>query len=115
MRSMCIADTPRSAASRAGHGARRLALLGLALVCTIGCGSPAAHPVAQGAMSVRVSPERVAIRAIVSSEEVLVAAAYGRQENVAHEQMRSDHQDYLLRHLRVLADGRLIEGHAVGV
>jgi hydrogenase/urease accessory protein HupE len=104
----------RSLDSCAGRCGRRLVMLGLALVGMIGFGSLAAHPVAQGAMSVRVFPERIAIRATVSSEEVLIAAAYGREKNATYEQMRRDHQDYLLRHLRVLADGQIIEGHAIG-
>lgn len=74
-----------------------------------------AHPVSQGALEIVVFPERVSVTATVSMEEVLVAGAYGtRKEQSALEMMHS-HGNYLLAHLRVSADGRLLDGRVVKV
>jgi HupE / UreJ protein len=70
----------------------------------------AAHPVAQGALEVVVSPERVSVTARVSMEEVLVAAAYGAQKTTSVLEMVRTHGDYLLAHFRVAADGRPVHG-----
>jgi hypothetical protein len=75
----------------------------------------AAHPVAQGALEVVVSPERVNVTARVSMEEVLVAAAYGAQKSASVLEMLRAHGDYLLAHFRVVVDGRQLDGRVVKV
>ena len=74
-----------------------------------------AHPVAQGGLDLAVFADRVSVRARPSMEEVLVAAALGgRTERSLSEKVRA-HGDYLLRHLRVRADGSLLGGRVVQV
>ena len=96
----------------------KLAKPGLAmalLVAALHGGTAAAHPVAQGALDLAIAADRVSLRARPSMEEVLVAAAYGggRQQTLA-EKVRS-HGAYLLRHLRVSADGRALDGRVAQV
>ena len=75
----------------------------------------AAHPVAQGAMVITISPQKITVRATVSFEEVLVADAYGPESSRAQSATAraEKHSDYLLRHLRVSADGRRLTGERV--
>ena len=80
----------------------------------IGPAPVAAHPVAQGALQVVIFPDRVNVRATVSEEEVLVAAAYGAHPGSPSEAIAA-HGEYLLRHLRVTADGRPLEGSVAKV
>jgi hypothetical protein len=74
-----------------------------------------AHPVAQGAMVVAISPGQVMVRAIVTLEEVLVADAYGPESSRVKSQAEAAqrHGAYLLKHLRLSADGRRLEGERV--
>ena len=74
-----------------------------------------AHPVAQGAMLVTISPRQLTVRATVSLEEVLVAAAYGSESARAKSpvEMAQQHGAYLLEHLRISADGRRLHGRLV--
>ncbi len=74
-----------------------------------------AHPVAQGAMLVTISPQQLTVRVTVSLEEVLVAAAYGSESTRAKSpvEMAQQHSVYLLEHLRVSADGRRLHGRLV--
>jgi len=74
-----------------------------------------AHPVAQGALDVVIFPDRISVRAGVSTEEVLVAAAFGGRKSPSTVEMQRHHGDYLLLHLRVTADGRPLEGRVVRV
>ena len=78
-------------------------------------GLAGAHPVAQGAMAVTVSPRQIAVRATVTLEEVLIADAYGPQSSRAKSQADAAqrHGAYLLKHLRVTADGRPLSGEPV--
>jgi hydrogenase/urease accessory protein HupE len=71
-----------------------------------------AHPVAQGAMVVTISPQQVTVRVTVSLEEVLVANAYGPESSRAKSPIEAAqrHGAYLLQHLRISADGRHLEG-----
>lgn len=94
----------------------RLGLAGLAACAWWLSGqTAAAHPVAQGALELAVFPDRVSLRARPSMEEVLVAAAYGgRGERSLTETVRG-HGEYLLPHIRVTADGRLLSGRVVKV
>ena len=74
-----------------------------------------AHPVAQGAMLVTISPRQLTVRATVSLEEVLVAAAYGSESTQAKSPVEAgrQHGAYLLEHLRISADGGRLHGRRV--
>jgi len=74
-----------------------------------------AHPVAQGGLIVTISPSQLTVRATVSLEEVLVASAYGPESARAKSSAEAAqlHGPYLLEHLRISADGRLLHGHIV--
>ena len=90
-----------------------------ALICALACLTFAsrpvdAHPVAQGALDVVVFADHVSVRATVAEEEVLVAASYGSNPVPLVEAVRR-HGEYLLAHLRVTADGRLLEGRVAGL
>ncbi|MHA3771703.1 HupE/UreJ family protein [Verrucomicrobiota bacterium sgz303538] len=69
-----------------------------------------AHPVSQGAMEVAITPERVSIRVTTSNEEVLVATAFSGRQYASHLDAVRAHGEYLLTHLRVFADERLLVG-----
>lgn len=71
-----------------------------------------AHPVAQGAMAVTISPRQLDVRITVTLEEVLVADAYGSESARAKSpaEAAQRHGAYLLEHLRIDADGRRLRG-----
>jgi len=73
-----------------------------------------AHPVAQGGLELALFPDHVSVRVRPSMEEVLVASAFSGGDRSLSEQVRV-HGNYLLRHLRVRADGRLIGGRVLTV
>ena len=103
----------RGPASLLRHGAAT------ALICVLACLAFAsrpvdAHPVAQGALDVVVFADHVSVRATVAEEEVLVAASYGDNPLPLTEAVRR-HGEYLLAHLRVTADGHLLEGRVAGL
>jgi hydrogenase/urease accessory protein HupE len=102
---MCISDVRRVVGRFAG----------LVLVAAFAPRLLLAHPVAQGALDIVLSPARIAITATVSQEEVLVAAAYGSGDGGSFESRQRRHGDYLLQHLVVAADGRRLEGRTVSV
>src|SRR5215468_8647927 len=77
-------------------------------------GGANAHPVSQGALNIVIFPERVAVTARVSMEEVLVAAAYGGK-NLSTLEMLRQHGEYLLAHFRVSADGQRLTGRVVKI
>ncbi|MFH0341014.1 MAG: HupE/UreJ family protein [Chromatiales bacterium] len=105
---MCIVE-----AHRLGRGDwARYCLLALALCATRLAG---AHPVAQGALEIEILPGRIELRATVSREEVLVAAAFGGQEGIPYPVAVRHHGAYLLAHFQVWADGRALEGRALKV
>jgi hypothetical protein len=103
---MCTIDTPHAVV------ARRCVWL-ILVVALMPC-LLVAHPVAQGALDVAMLPERVVIHATVSTEEVLVAAAYGGDAGASFESKRRDHGEYLRQHLLVAADGRALNGRSIG-
>jgi hydrogenase/urease accessory protein HupE len=78
-------------------------------------GVAAAHPVAQGAMLVTISPRQLTVRTTVSLEEVLVAAAYepDSTQTKSPAEAARHHGAYLLEHLRISADGRRLRGNLV--
>ncbi|MFN2622086.1 MAG: HupE/UreJ family protein [Chthoniobacterales bacterium] len=87
----------------------------LAFVFCLLAGIASAHPVAQGAMVVTISPQQITVRATVTLEEVLVADAYGPESSRAKspDDAARRHGAYLLKHLRLSADGRPLEGEQV--
>jgi len=87
---------------------RRRFLLGT-LVAIACLQSAVAHPVAQGSLSVTVFPDRVRVQALLSTEEVLVAAS-GKQVLPSFEAAVRDHGGYLLDHLQLVVDGRRLQG-----
>lgn len=117
---MCIAEGQRRKGRRdRPQPAAREWCLGLALSClliwTVWGIEAEAHPVSQGAMEVALLPDRIEVRATVSSEEVLVAAAYSGQEGLSHLDQLRGHGRYLLAHLRISADGKALAGRVVRV
>jgi hydrogenase/urease accessory protein HupE len=74
-----------------------------------------AHPVAQGAMIVTIAPQQITVHVTVSLEEVLVADAYGPESSrgKSPEEAVQRHGAYLLKHFRISADGRPLEGEQV--
>ena len=111
----------RGAAIRAAaRSLSRLAILVPWLAaCALFAARSEAHPVAQGALEIVISPERVHVRATVSSEEVLVAAsaqsAGGALLQSSYLETVRGHGEYLLAHLRVMADDRRLEGRVIEV
>jgi hydrogenase/urease accessory protein HupE len=89
------------------------------LVCALGLAEPAlAHPVAQGALEVEVLPGRIHVQARVSGEEVFVANALAAKDEpkaVSLAEVWERHGRYLLRHLRVFADGQALPGRVLKV
>jgi hydrogenase/urease accessory protein HupE len=88
-------------------------LLGLILLSSWS-GVAYAHPVAQGVLEVDIFPDKIHARARVSNEEVFVQNALSsREENgrLTRDEMYRRHGDYLLQHIRLLADGKSLLGH----
>ena len=80
--------------------------------------SAQAHPVAQGALDLQISPDKIHLRLRVSGEEVMVADTFlagdkPRARSLAEVWQR--HGEYLLQHLKVFADGRRLTGSVVNV
>src|SRR6476469_6807009 len=84
----------------------------IAFVLCLSVGDARAHPVAQGGMVVTISRSQVTARLTVTLEEVLVADAYGPNSSRAKspDEAVQRHGAYLLKHLRLSADGRPLEG-----
>lgn len=74
-----------------------------------------AHPVAQGALDITIFSNHVNVRATVSNEEVLVAMTFSGRKTLPLIEMARLHGEYLLKHLYVTADGRLLDGRVVKV
>ena len=87
-----------------------VAMAGLAHLSRV---PPEAHPVSQGKLEIAVSPDRVSVRATVSNEEVLVAAATVGRGGASALEIRRAHGDYLLGHFHVTADGAALAGKVV--
>ncbi|MBC8002614.1 MAG: HupE/UreJ family protein [Opitutaceae bacterium] len=81
--------------------------------------SIAAHPVAQGAIEVRILPETIQVQARVSGEQIFVANTFSvpsdepKAGTLAEVWQR--HGQYLLRHLKVFAGDVRLTGRVVGV
>ena len=101
---------------------RRLRSAAVALVsglwlCTIGH-TAQAHPVAQGSMEVDVMSGKIRLSARVSLEEVLVQNALSSDATTARvepEEQRRRHGEYLLQHVRILADGHPLHGRVADI
>jgi hydrogenase/urease accessory protein HupE len=76
-----------------------------------------AHPVSQGSMEVTIFPERIELRARVSTEEVFVRRAFSPDVPAPAnlEEAWQDHGRYMLQHVRVFADGKLLPGRVAQV
>lgn len=76
-----------------------------------------AHPVAQGALEVRVEPGLVDASFRISNEQVFVASGLGTTEVAARtlEELWRDHGRYLLAHVSVIADGVRLSGEVTEV
>ena len=76
-----------------------------------------AHPVAQGALEVRVEPGSVSMSWRVSNEQVFVASGFGSPEVAARtlEELWRDHGRYLLAHVFLEADGVRSTGEVLEV
>ena len=77
----------------------------------------AAHPVAQGAMEIRIEADRINLRARVSNEQAFVAAAFTTTDESASNlaELWQAHGRYLLAHVHVAADGVALAGRLVQV
>ena len=97
-----------------------LAVLALACMALFFPARTLAHPVALGAIEVVIHPDRITLQAKVSVEEVCVSNAlrvndqqvYGAQQLLA---AYGRHGEYLLKHLRLHADGRELSGRVVKI
>ncbi len=89
----------------------------LLLVLLLAAPAAPAHPVAQGAMDVTVLAGVIEIRARVTNEEALVAAAFGggADAGATLEEVWQRHGEYLLAHLQLKADGRALSGKVTRV
>ena len=94
--------------------AGRLAALVVGLLALCLAAPALAHPVAQGALHVDIAVDRVTVRANVALEEAIVENAFGpaAQSAGSAADLRRNHAGYLLKHLRIYADGQRLTGHA---
>jgi HupE / UreJ protein len=122
--SLIEANTPRrlwSAVVRKVPDKARRVRPGLTLLCSFAgalfhaTGTVQAHPVSQGALEVAIFRDHIDVRATVTMEEVLVAAAYDGQHDLSQLERVRGHGEYLLLHLRVIANGKRLEGRVAGV
>jgi hypothetical protein len=64
-------------------------------------------------MEIVIAPDEVKVTAVVSSEEVLVASAFGAEKDDSPADKVRHHAEYLLAHVRIWVDGRLLQGRVV--
>jgi len=74
-----------------------------------------AHPVAQGSLQVQLLNRSLVLNFTVALEQVLVAAQAQSADGMIDETTLRKHSDYLLRHVRVEADGERLPGTALDV
>lgn len=91
-------------------------LLGALAVWMLGA-TAWAHPVAQGALEVRIAPHRLSIRARIAVEQVFVESSLAQPPRRAEslDALWPAHGDYLLAHLFVSADGVPLSGRITGI
>jgi hypothetical protein len=92
---------------------RRLTLCLLSCLFLFAAPSAQAHPVSQGSMEIVLAPGGVKVTAVVAREEVLVASAFGAEKDDSPADKVRHHAEYLLAHVRIRVDGRLLEGRVV--
>jgi hydrogenase/urease accessory protein HupE len=97
---------------------RRLPLV-LAALAALGLapGLVSAHPISQGALSVRIEEHDILVEARVPIEEVFVASALGAPPAAGSRAGAPwiEHGDYFLRHFRISADGVPLRGEVTRV
>lgn len=74
-----------------------------------------AHPVAQGAMDVRVETDHVDVTVRASNEEAFVQAAFDTAAEPGLDVLWKRHGDYLRQHIHVTADGAALAGEVVDI
>jgi hydrogenase/urease accessory protein HupE len=76
-----------------------------------------AHPVAQGALDVRIAREHLTVRARVSVEQVFVESSLGTPARAADTlgALWPAHGEYLLAHLFIAADQQRLTGRILGI
>ena len=72
-----------------------------------------AHPVAQGAMEIDAQASQITLRVRVAPEEVFVANMHAATPAATLEEAYAQHGEYLLRHMRLSADGQELTGKLV--
>ena len=88
----------------------------LLLIAELSTTHPAfAHPVAQGELQVELGDTAVAVRARVALEQAIIANAFSTDGPAAEStaSMLKMHGDYLVQHIRVLANGERLAGRVV--
>lgn len=80
----------------------------LAFLATVARG----HPVAQGALDLRIAPREATATLRISNEQIFVAGSLGEgaRDAATFDDLLTQHGDYLLRHFTVLADGAALPG-----
>src|ERR1043166_8000152 len=117
---MCSARAPNTA--REGACAPRNPRVRLAVWISAGfffaCAHIDAHPVAQGSMSIEVLSDKIVVQVRASMEEVFVQNALStdtKETNLTPDELCRRHGDYLLLHLHVFADDKLLSGRVANV
>ena len=88
----------------------------LGAILMLSGGSALAHPVAQGAMDIVVSPARVTVLARVANEQVFVAEGLGNSPTAGTlDDAWYRHGEYLLEHVQIEVDGQRGKGEVVMV
>jgi hypothetical protein len=85
------------------------AWLALAVFCLLALGAQA-HPVAQGNLTIHLTPGGVDVLAHVSNEEVFVASAFGDKPAADLDAAFQAHGAYLLEKIELRADDQLLAG-----
>src|SRR4051812_11348398 len=86
----------------------------LLIACSVIVSSSAlAHPVAQGALDIQIFPDKTLVQAHVSGEEIFLVNALAKDSPTTNSSLAEIwrlYGEYLLRHLRVFADGTVLTG-----
>jgi hypothetical protein len=83
----------------------------------MGLSTAHAHPVAQGSLEVRVSPDALTARFRVSNEQIFVAESIGPNAKPANslDELWERHANYMRHHVVVTKDGVVIPGKLLGL
>ena len=85
------------------------------LICLIVTSCAFAHPVAQGSMELILHADRIALRAHVSNEQILIHAGFAKEAPATLDAAFADHGEYLLSHITLAADGVTLTGTVAGI